>query len=59
VIRINVVIINYIVLAILIPYIDEIIWDHQHGFQRNKSTMIEYVAFIRYWRRDGNGTMDS
>jgi hypothetical protein len=57
VIQINVVIISYIILAILLLEVDEIIWDHEHGFQRNKSTMIKYVAFIRYRRRDGNGTM--
>jgi hypothetical protein len=54
VIQINV-IINNTILAILIPQVDEII---QHGFQCNISTMIKYVAFIRYWRRDGSGRMD-
>jgi hypothetical protein len=39
----------------LIPYADEIIGDHQCGFQCNRSTtdQIFYIS-VRYWRKSGS-----
>jgi hypothetical protein len=39
-------ILSNILLAILTPYVNEIIWDHQCGFRRNRSTM-DQILYIR------------
>jgi hypothetical protein len=41
-----------ILLSRLSPYGDEIIEDHQCGFQRNRSTIDHVFAFVRYWRKN-------
>ena len=41
-------------LSRLIPYAEEVIGDHQCGFQRNRSTTDLYFAFVKYWRKNGN-----
>jgi len=43
-------ILSNIVLSRLTPYAEEIIGDHQHVFQPNRSTTV----FIKYWIRNGN-----
>jgi hypothetical protein len=40
-----------ILLSRLIPYIDEIIGDHQCGFRRKRSLLIRFSAFVRYWKK--------
>jgi hypothetical protein len=43
----------------LTPYADEIIWDHQCGFQRINELLIRYSAFIRQRRKkwENKGTV--
>jgi hypothetical protein len=43
-----------ILLSRLSPYIDEMIWDHQCVFRRNRSTPDQIFTFVRYWRRNGS-----
>jgi hypothetical protein len=43
-------ILSNILLSRLSPYVDEIIGEHQCGFRRNRSTMIKFFAFVRYWK---------
>jgi hypothetical protein len=43
-----------ILLSRLNPYIDEIIGDHQRGFQRNRSTTDRFSAFVRFCRKHEN-----
>jgi hypothetical protein len=38
-------------LSRLSPYIDKITGDHQCGFRRNRSTIDQISAFVRYWRK--------
>jgi hypothetical protein len=38
------------ILSRLVPYIDEIIGDHQCGFQ----LLIRFSALVRYWRKNGS-----
>jgi hypothetical protein len=47
-------ILSSILLSRLTPYVDEIIGDHQCGFQRNLSTTDQIFAFVRYWRKNGS-----
>ena len=44
---------NFYICYNKIPYVQEIIGDHQYGFQCNRSTMIIYSALIKYYRRNG------
>jgi hypothetical protein len=49
---------SYIMLFIIFSrwslYIDEIIWDHQCGFQHNRSTIDQILfAFFIYWWKNG------
>jgi hypothetical protein len=46
-------ILSNILLSRLIPYIDEMIGDHQCGFRRNRSTTDHIFAFIRSWIKNG------
>jgi hypothetical protein len=46
-------ILSNILLSRLSPYIDEIIVDHQCGFRRNRSLLIRFSAFVRYWKKVG------
>jgi hypothetical protein len=52
-------ILSNILLARLTPYFSEIIWDHQCGFHRNRSTMdqIFYVRQILEKKWEYNGTV--
>jgi hypothetical protein len=44
---------SYILHSRLSPYIDEIIGDHQCGFQHNRSATNQiFFSFIRYWRKN-------
>ena len=47
-------ILSNILLSRLIPYAEEVIGDHQCGFQCNSQSLIIYSAFVRYLRRNGN-----
>jgi hypothetical protein len=48
-------ILSNILLSSLIPYAEEIIGDHQCGFQHNRSTTDHiYSAFVKYLRKSGN-----
>jgi hypothetical protein len=42
------------ILSRLSPYVDEIIGDHQCRFHCNRSTTDQFLAFVRYWRKDGS-----
>jgi hypothetical protein len=42
-----------IFLSRLIPYADEIIGDHQCGFQRNRQRLIRFSISFRYWKKVG------
>jgi hypothetical protein len=39
-------------------YLDEIIGDHQRGFQDNRLTASRSFAFVRYWRKNGSTFVD-
>jgi hypothetical protein len=43
-----------ILLSMLSPYIDEIIGNHQLGFDITDQLLIRFSAFFRYCRRNGN-----
>jgi hypothetical protein len=45
-----------ILLSRLVPYIDEIIWDHQCGFRRNRSTTEEIFCIRQILEEGGNTT---
>jgi hypothetical protein len=47
-------ILTNILLSRLIPYVDEIIGDHQCDFDVINQLLIKYFAFVRYWRKNGN-----
>jgi hypothetical protein len=38
----------------LIPYVDEIIGDHQRGLRSTDQLLIRFSAFVRYWRINGS-----
>jgi hypothetical protein len=40
-----------ILLSRLGSYLDEIIGDHQCGFDATDQLLIRFSAFVRYWRR--------
>jgi retron-type reverse transcriptase len=52
-------ILSNILLSRLIPYADEIIWEHQCGFRRNRSTndQIFYIRQILQKKWEYNGTV--
>jgi hypothetical protein len=45
-------ILSNILLSRSCPYIDEIIGDHQCGFQSSRSTTVRFSALVRYWRKN-------
>jgi hypothetical protein len=47
-------ILSNILLSKLTPYAEEIIGDHQCGFQHNMSTAVIYCACVKYVRKNGN-----
>jgi hypothetical protein len=47
-------ILSNILLSRLIPYVDEIIGDHQCGLDVIGQLVIRYFAFVRYWRKNGS-----
>jgi hypothetical protein len=52
-------ILSNILLATLTPYADEIIWDHQCGFRRNRTTtdQIFYIRQVLLKKWEYNGTL--
>jgi hypothetical protein len=47
-------ILSNILLSRLTPYAEEIVVDHQCGFQHNRSTPDHTFAFVKYSTKNGN-----
>jgi hypothetical protein len=47
-------IVSIILLSRLSTYVNEIIGDHQCGFDVTNQLFIRFFAFVRYWRKNGS-----